>query len=166
MMMTNLLDVYLLNGSVPFANKQKSFTLMNSKDHPDVETLKEFVEFAEKLAVEAGVWIKEALDQPKNVSSKSSSIDVVTETDRKCEDYIIAEIKKKFPLHNVIGEESYAEAGKSGYDFSNSVPNWVIDPIDGTNNFVGFEYFKRISEMLSLGARISIFLCLYWNFNW
>jgi hypothetical protein len=125
-----------------------------------------FNEFKGSSRCRAGVWIKEALDQPKNVSSKSSSIDVVTETDRKCEDYIIAEIKKKFPLHNVIGEESYAEAGKSGYDFSNSVPNWVIDPIDGTNNFVGFEYFKRISEMLSLGARISIFLCLYWNFNW
>ncbi len=66
---------------------------------------------------------------------------MVTETDRKCEEYIIAEIKKKYPQHHVIGEESYADAGKTGFDFSDTVPNWVIDPIDGTNNFVSFTIF-------------------------
>ncbi|GAB5363067.1 hypothetical protein AAMO2058_000851800 [Amorphochlora amoebiformis] len=67
---------------------------------------------------------------------KSSTTDVVTETDHKSELMITKMIRSKYPKHKIIGEESSSE----GYDLTKS-PTWIIDPIDGTTNFLhGFPY--------------------------
>merc|ERR1712224_984759 len=60
------------------------------------------------------------------------SVDLVTETDQRCEDLIIRLIKDHFPTHAIIGEES---SGQSKYTLTDE-PTWTIDPIDGTTNFV------------------------------
>lgn len=60
--------------------------------------------------------------------------DFVTEVDQRIEREIIASIKKAYPNHGFIGEEGGEIAGKEY--------QWVIDPIDGTRNFIhGFPYF-------------------------
>ncbi len=53
----------------------------------------------------------------------------VTVADKEAEATIIAEIKKHFPDHGMWGEESGEEKSTSPYQ-------WIIDPIDGTSNFV------------------------------
>ncbi|MBN3271847.1 IMPA1 monophosphatase, partial [Polyodon spathula] len=68
-----------------------------------------------------------------SVMLKSSPADLVTETDQKVESLIISSIREKFPTHSFIGEESVA-AGESSILTDN--PTWIIDPIDGTTNFV------------------------------
>ena len=60
---------------------------------------------------------------------KGKGYDPVTTSDKAFEKFIILKIKKRFPSHQVIGEEF-------GYKKSLSDYTWVIDPIDGTRSFV------------------------------
>jgi len=96
----------------------------------DVEKV---MEFACLLAVNAGKAIKEAFEGTSVVSLKSSPADLVTETDQLVEKLIIEGIKKEYPSHHFIGEESVADGGKCNLT---NEPTWIVDPIDGTTNFV------------------------------
>ena len=55
--------------------------------------------------------------------------DLVSNADRDVETFIRQEIAKRYPEDGIFGEEHAPVEGKSGY-------TWVIDPIDGTANFV------------------------------
>ena len=61
------------------------------------------------------------------ISMKSKN-DFVTEIDKKSEQLIISTIKKYFPNHAIQGEESGVSSGKSVL--------WIIDPLDGTSNYI------------------------------
>lgn len=63
-----------------------------------------------------------------DIHTKSNVYDVVTRADRESESFLIHEIGKVFPDHAVLGEESGVHAGRAEY-------RWVIDPLDGTNNY-------------------------------
>lgn len=60
---------------------------------------------------------------------KKGHLDLVTRADREVEDFLIVEIRKAFPRDGLFGEEGGEIPGTSGRV-------WVIDPIDGTFNFV------------------------------
>lgn len=62
------------------------------------------------------------------VSRKSSAIDLVTEADHEAEAAILATIRRAFPSHAVLAEESGASEHPSEH-------RWIIDPLDGTTNF-------------------------------
>lgn len=62
------------------------------------------------------------------VRSKGTSL--VTDVDIWCNEAIISVIRKRFPEHNIISEES--KHNKTPSDFT-----WFIDPIDGTHNYIG-----------------------------
>ncbi|CAM9776098.1 unnamed protein product [Discosporangium mesarthrocarpum] len=64
-----------------------------------------------------------------------SGVDLVTETDKAAENLIIEHLKKDFPDHSFMGEES-TYAGEESASGLGSEPTWVIDPLDGTTNFV------------------------------
>lgn len=82
----------------------------------------------------AGRLVKDAFSLPTRiVETKASDIDLVTETDRAVEELLVHTLSTSFPEHKFIGEES-AAAGKK-YEFTDA-PTWIIDPIDGTTNFV------------------------------
>jgi myo-inositol-1(or 4)-monophosphatase len=57
------------------------------------------------------------------------AIDLVTEVDGKSEDFLIGEIRKRFPEHRIVAEESGETAG-------GDCCAWYLDPLDGTVNFV------------------------------
>ncbi|XP_072763921.1 inositol monophosphatase 1 [Anoplolepis gracilipes] len=86
-----------------------------------------------RLVKQAGSIINEKIYQPKEVVTKSSEIDLVTEWDQKVEKLLINGISSKYPDHKFIGEESTAMGQK--VELTNA-PTWIIDPIDGTMNFV------------------------------
>ncbi|XP_071340882.1 inositol monophosphatase 1-like isoform X1 [Trachinotus anak] len=88
------------------------------------------------------MMVREALLKDIAVMQKSSPVDLVTETDQKVEQLIISSIKEKYPTHSFIGEESVA-AGAPSVLTDN--PTWIIDPIDGTTNFVHRFPFVSIS---------------------
>ncbi|KAJ8336700.1 hypothetical protein SKAU_G00379200 [Synaphobranchus kaupii] len=90
----------------------------------------------------AGGIIREALENEVNVMQKSSSVDLVTKTDQQVEQFIFTSIREKFPTHSFIGEESVA-AGQPCVLTDN--PTWIIDPVDGTTNFVHRFPFVAVS---------------------
>ena len=92
-----------------------------------------------KIARAAGTLAMEhygkVLRQTK--SHRATQNEAVTEADRACQRLIVSQLDQHFPGDGIIGEES-----DDGSDITVDVrdPNgrvWVIDPIDGTNNFIG-----------------------------
>ncbi|XP_045111704.1 inositol monophosphatase 2-like isoform X2 [Portunus trituberculatus] len=90
-------------------------------------------EVAVGLVKEAGQVVREAIKKQKKIEMKSSSVDLVTESDKAVEKLLIEGLSKAFPSHKFIGEESTADGAKCELT---SDPTWIIDPIDGTMNFV------------------------------
>ena len=90
-----------------------------------------FANFLCRLAKDMTRFYYQKLNRPFKVinKGKGKSYDPVTKADRAFEKFIRSKIKKKFPTHEIIGEEFGHKKTKS--DFS-----WVIDPIDGTRSFV------------------------------
>ena len=83
--------------------------------------------------------IRHALDSRKtsastNAESKVSAADLVTETDMAVEKAIRARIASTFPGHLIVGEEGTGEAVPESMRDGHYV--WIVDPIDGTTNFV------------------------------
>ena len=97
----------------------------NSKNY------KTYANFLNKLALELTSFYFSKLNKTFKVSNKlkGRGYDPVTTSDKAFEKFIRSKIKKKFPSHQVIGEEF-------GYKKTNSDYTWVIDPIDGTRSFV------------------------------
>ncbi|XP_062260578.1 inositol monophosphatase 1-like isoform X2 [Platichthys flesus] len=98
--------------------------------------------FGLTLAKQASEVVLSAIQQQKEVKLKSSPADLVTETDERVEKLLIDAIKNRYPLHRFIGEESVA-AGER-VELSDA-PTWIIDPIDGTVNFVHRFPFVAVS---------------------
>ncbi len=92
---------------------------------------KTFSNFTQSLAKKLNNFYYSKLDKPFKISNKlkGKGYDPVTTADKAFEKFIRKEIKKKFPNHQIIGEEYGIRKSKS--DFS-----WIIDPIDGTRSFV------------------------------
>lgn len=69
---------------------------------------------------------------------KKNTADLVTETDQHTEKLVCQAIREKYPDHKFIGEESWAAGEQAAIT---NEPTWIIDPIDGTTNFVkGFPF--------------------------
>ncbi len=92
---------------------------------------KAYSRFVENLAKKLNKFYYSKLNKPFKVSNKlkGRGYDPVTSADKAFEKFIRKEIKKKFPNHQVIGEEFGFKKTKSKY-------SWIIDPIDGTRSFV------------------------------
>lgn len=91
--------------------------------------LEEVAALVKKWAREIGDLQKEKLTKKNfKVKTKSTKTDLVTEIDLLSEKIIREKIKAKFTQHNILGEESHYTDNKSSY-------TWVIDPLDGTNNY-------------------------------
>lgn len=93
-------------------------------------------EFAKQLAIDAGALIQQQSHRNFNVEEKTSKYDLVTEVDKMCEDFIKEKIAQAYPSHQVIGEESIEELDNLSLLENSDQYLWIIDPIDGTTNFV------------------------------
>lgn len=106
-----------------------------SKVEYTTDDLRKYHEFAIDLARQAGNIIKEASGNSKSIESKQSFADLVTETDKGVEEFLFKCLKQEYPSHKFIGEENVASGGHKSIDVTNE-PTWIIDPVDGTMNFV------------------------------
>lgn len=68
------------------------------------------------------------------INTKGQAENLCTKIDLENEQIIIERIKQKFPTHDIIGEESVGTGTIPRVD--PNTPTWIIDPIDGTTNFV------------------------------
>lgn len=84
---------------------------------------------------EAGKIQKENFKKAVTIELKESISSIVTEVDMICDKIIVETIRREFPSHNILTEES-------GLTFNQSKYTWVIDPLDGTSNFAaGIPWF-------------------------
>ena len=92
---------------------------------------KNYSKFLSNLGNKLTKFYYSKLNRPFKVSNKlkGRGYDPVTDADKAFEKFISKEIKKRFPDHQIIGEEFGHKKTKSNF-------SWVIDPIDGTRSFV------------------------------
>jgi myo-inositol-1(or 4)-monophosphatase len=97
--------------------------------------LEPIINIAVSAARAAGNIIIRALDRLDTLRiAEKNPCDFVTEIDQSAEQEIISIIKKAYPSHSILAEES---GETKGDDFT-----WIIDPLDGTRNFIhGFPHF-------------------------
>jgi myo-inositol-1(or 4)-monophosphatase len=88
-----------------------------------------FMSVAWEAANAAGAIIRENWQQPKTIDYKGA-IDLVTSVDRECERQIVDVIRRNFPDHSILAEE------ETDVDGAQNHYRWIIDPLDGTTNFV------------------------------
>jgi len=95
-----------------------------------------------KVLQQAGQIQRDKFRKSLKISIKESDSSVVTEVDLACEKVIFDTIRKSFPEHNLLGEESGMV--KNGSDYT-----WIVDPLDGTSNFAaGIPWFGILIAVL------------------
>ncbi|MDZ5712888.1 inositol monophosphatase family protein [Jeotgalibacillus haloalkalitolerans] len=87
--------------------------------------------FAKEAIKEAGRKIIDSFDEVLKIQTKTNVNDLVTNMDKQIEKFFVEMIDKQYPEHRVMGEEGF---GDQVEDMKGTV--WIIDPIDGTMNFV------------------------------
>lgn len=101
--------------------------------------LEQIEAFAVQVAEEAGrILVLDSHNrqsQGGDIKIKMNTVDIVTQTDEKVEKFIHESIMAKYPDHDFVGEESYS-AGQSKEYLVTDRPTWVVDPLDGTVNYV------------------------------
>jgi len=85
-------------------------------------------EFANSVAEEAGQLLLEGLGENREISHKSGPTDLVTQFDQASQKLIASRIREKYPDHSILAEEELTE--------HKGATKWIIDPIDGTTNYV------------------------------
>lgn len=83
--------------------------------------------YVESLARRAGEILKAGFGRRHHLAYKGE-IDIVTEMDQRSEAYLLGEIRRSFPDHAIVSEESGQTTGKGN-------GQWIIDPLDGTINY-------------------------------
>ncbi|MEK7415071.1 MAG: inositol monophosphatase family protein [Planctomycetota bacterium] len=92
--------------------------------------------FTSELAKAGGRIAREhfATVKDQDISMKGSR-DYVSHVDRQIEAELVRRIKARFPDHQILGEES-SPGTITAEEFQPHTPLWIIDPIDGTTNFL------------------------------
>lgn len=100
--------------------------------------LNQFVDFAGELAYEAGEVILDFQKKRQTLSITNKGAEgIASEADEKSEELIIGEIRSKYPKHKILSEEDYSKSEKKNLSaYKKAEYLWIVDPLDGTNNFV------------------------------
>ena len=99
----------------------------------------EFLSFAREIAEEAGARLEEGHGTiARGDVEYKGWRNLVTEIDLAVEQRVAERIEARFPAHGILGEEGVAKSGTSDL-------RWVIDPLDGTTNYVHQHPFYCVS---------------------
>ncbi len=102
---------------------------------------------AKRAIFEAGALIRQTIGSiPSSRVQHKAPFDYVTDMDRRCEDLIIEIIHESFPSHGIVAEESL------GHELTDET-TWIIDPIDGTVNFIHGFPFVAVSIAVSRNGK-------------
>lgn len=99
-----------------------------------VADLDALLDAAVAIARQAGALVAERFELAHTETHKGHAHNLVTETDQASEALIVAELTRRFPDHSIHAEE--------GGSAERGAMVWVVDPLDGTNNYAhGFPMF-------------------------
>jgi myo-inositol-1(or 4)-monophosphatase len=122
-----------------------------SKAPPDVldNSLDDILSVAIDIAHEAGEVVREGFGHLQRLDFKGA-VNPVTETDEAAEALIRDRLQAAFPDHGILGEEA------GGDDWRTSEPIWLVDPLDGTNNFAHAFPFVTVSLALRMKGEVHV----------
>ncbi|MGB7538104.1 MAG: inositol monophosphatase family protein [Anaerolineales bacterium] len=115
---------------------------------PSAET-----QFAIRTAKAAGRILMQGFGTGVRIEHKRREIDLVTEFDRRSEDLILGRIRKAYPGHRILSEESGRTPASRGQAGAGGDPIWMVDPLDGTVNFAHTLPIFSVSIALCRGGR-------------
>jgi len=96
------------------------------------------IDFVSSVAKEAGEKLMESFRKdPELILQRSSAKDAATAYDKLVDQFIVAEIRKNYPSHSILAEES-------GYLPADPGWLWIIDSLDGTGNFANENPFFAV----------------------
>jgi myo-inositol-1(or 4)-monophosphatase len=130
---------------------------MNNKE------LQKTLAIAKSITFDTGNKLKEIYYQNEDLKATiKSKLQIVTKADKIANELIISQIKKHFPKHSILSEETNLEEQESDY-------MWIVDPLDGTTNFsVRFKFWNTTialtyKEKIILGTVYApMFDQMYW----
>ena len=105
-------------------------------------------EVAREISLSAGEILLDWWPKSKEISDKGQN-DIVTNVDRECEAHIRATLASHFPEHGIFGEEEKGDDPTTGW-------TWIIDPIDGTQNYAwGIPCFSIVIALAKDGEVVA-----------
>ena len=108
----------------------------------ETDIIRQAKEVAVNAVLKAGQMAKEHFGRTVDTREKGGFGDVVTEVDYRAEEIILGEIARAFPDHRISSEES-------GTHDKDSEWLWMVDPLDGTNNYaIGLPIFSHCVTLL------------------
>jgi len=121
--------------------------IMNANQPESVIGGKSFTAVAVNCAAKAGEWMKSKIGTITQLDTKYSMQDLVTEVDKGAERMIRNLIGTHFPDHAFLGEEGVAPGPQASAKALEAVSDeeylWIVDPVDGTTNYVhGFPFYS------------------------
>lgn len=112
-------------------------TTCDTMSCPDLTTVRDALK---AIALEAGELIREKTGKVA-FDDKKNAVDLVTDIDKAVEDLVGTRLRTQFPSCEFMGEESYV----AGETKLSDAPTFIVDPIDGTTNFIHQFPFSCIS---------------------
>ncbi|SCU86851.1 LAMI_0D03840g1_1 [Lachancea mirantina] len=121
--------------------------VLSKQELKNIETV--LVELATK---EVGPVLKENAGKMfDSFDDKANQVDLVTAIDKQIEQTILKRLKAEYPDFHFIGEESYTSADREISD----APTFIVDPIDGTTNFIhGYPYSCTSMGLVEKGVPV------------
>ena len=109
---------------------------MRDPDAPETTLPSRFEEAAREAARRPGELLRSRFRDTSRLRIETKGLrDFVTEVDRDAENLVVGYLRDRFPDHRILAEESYSKTGdemKGG----GSRYRWIVDPLDGTTNFI------------------------------
>jgi myo-inositol-1(or 4)-monophosphatase len=115
---------------------------------------KNYLEAAVEIALGAGKILMEEFSRPLEIRYKGDEVDLVTQADKRSEQFIVSRLKEFFPGHAIAAEEGTGQETPSEF-------RWHVDPLDGTTNFAhGYPCF---SVSIALAQRDTLLAAVVFN---
>ena len=95
-------------------------------------SLRDITDFAETLAREAGELIRREREDNTLRTDYKHQTELVTHADVMADKFITGAIRKRFPDHRILSEETMPDLSQAE---ELDTPLWIVDPIDGTVNY-------------------------------
>eukprot|EP00741_Cyanophora_paradoxa_P001388 tig00000488_g1343.t1 len=128
------------SASQPFRFRPQAPAVILASGEPTSDLKKQIEAVAMQAAREAGAIIRAKCGNPDAAVVKGVAVDLVTEVDKASEELVRGYIARNFPSHSILGEEGVEPGSEASAkaldDLKDAEWLWIIDPLDGTLNFV------------------------------
>lgn len=124
--------------------------IMSSKEYDDL------LAFTIDLATKAGESLLTYHNQVADLDLIDKGAEgIASRADEESEELIIDLIKQRYPSHEILAEEEFSKSKKQLFEYEKLEWCWVIDPLDGTNNFInGISFYAVSIALLHQGSPV------------